>query len=305
MISVLMTTYREPLEILRASVESILSQTYRDLEFIVILDDPDNQPAKDLLFSLAETDPRLKIEINASNLKQRKSLNRALELATGEYIARMDADDISLPERLELQLDFLIRNNLDLIGGLVQIMDEKGNDMYMVSRTPSSPEKVRRLSRLGDCLAHPTWLGKRKVFVTLDGYRDLPCAADYDLQLRALMKGYRLSNLQAPVLRYRRTSSGISQRNLYRQYLTMCVLAEMYRSNTELSVEEILSRVDDRYSEPVAARYTKAETCFFKALSDASDRNIPAFLFNAVQIPFLSLRYCDKAIRFLLLFLFS
>ncbi len=305
MISVLMTTYREPLEILRASVESILSQTYRDLEFIVILDDPDNQPAKDLLFSLAETDPRLKIEINASNLKQRKSLNRALELATGEYIARMDADDISLPERLELQLDFLIRNNLDLIGGLVQIMDEKGNDMYMVSRTPSSPEKVRRLSRLGDCLAHPTWLGKREVFVTLDGYRDLPCAADYDLQLRALMKGYRLSNLQAPVLRYRRTSSGISQRNLYRQYLTMCVLAEMYRSNTELSVEEILSRVDDRYSEPVAARYTKAETCFFKALSDASDRNIPAFLFNAVQIPFLSLRYCDKAIRFLLLFLFS
>ena len=305
MISVLMTTYREPLEILRASVESILSQTYRDLEFIVILDDPDNQPAKDLLFSLAEPDPRLKIEINASNLKQRKSLNRALELATGEYIARMDADDISLPERLELQLDFLIRNNLDLIGGLVQIMDEKGNDMYMVSRTPSSPEKVRRLSRLGDCLAHPTWLGKREVFVTLDGYRDLPCAADYDLQLRALMKGYRLSNLQAPVLRYRRTSSGISQRNLYRQYLTMCVLAEMYRSNTELSVEEILSRVDDRYSEPVAARYTKAETCFFKALSDASDRNIPAFLFNAVQIPFLSLRYCDKAIRFLLLFLFS
>ena len=305
MISVLMTTYREPLEILRTSVESILSQTYRDLEFIVILDDPDNQPAKDLLFSLAETDPRLKIEINASNLKQRKSLNRALELATGEYIARMDADDISLPERLELQLDFLIRNNLDLIGGLVQIMDEKGNDMYMVSRTPSSPEKVRRLSRLGDCLAHPTWLGKREVFVTLDGYRDLPCAADYDLQLRALMKGYRLSNLQAPVLRYRRTSSGISQRNLYRQYLTMCVLAEMYRSNTELSVEEILSRVDDRYSEPVAARYTKAETCFFKALSDASDRNIPAFLFNAVQIPFLSLRYCDKAIRFLLLFLFS
>ncbi len=305
MISVLMTTYREPLEILRASVESILSQTYRDLEFIVILDDPDNKPAKDLLFSFAETDPRLKIEINASNLKQRKSLNRALELATGEYVARMDADDISLPERLELQLDFLTRNNLDLIGGLVQIMDEDGNDMYMVSRTPSSPEKVRRLSRLGDCLAHPTWLGKREVFLALDGYRDLPCAADYDLQLRALMKGYRLSNLQRPVLRYRRTSSGVSQRNLYRQYLTMCVLAEMYRSNTELSVDEILSRVDERYSEPVAARYTKAETCFFKALSDASDRNIPGFLLNAVQIPFLSLRYCDKAIRFLLLYLFS
>ena len=127
MISVLMTTYREPLEILRASVESILSQTYRDLEFIVILDDPDNQPAMDLLFSFAEADPRLKVEINASNLKQRKSLNRALELATGEYVARMDADDISLPERLELQLDYLTRNDLDLIGGLVQIMDEEGN----------------------------------------------------------------------------------------------------------------------------------------------------------------------------------
>ena len=303
--SVILCAYNPPgpKEIFLA-IKSILKQTFRDFEFIIYDDGSDAEiaAAADKIKGL---DPRIRTIKGEENHGLAFSLNTCIALSKGRYIARMDADDISLPERLELQLDFLIRNNLDLIGGLVQIMDEKGNDMYMVSRTPSSPEKVRRLSRLGDCLAHPTWLGKREVFVTLDGYRDLPCAADYDLQLRALMKGYRLSNLQAPVLRYRRTSSGISQRNLYRQYLTMCVLAEMYRSNTELSVEEILSRVDDRYSEPVAARYTKAETCFFKALSDASDRNIPAFLFNAVQIPFLSLRYCDKAIRFLLLFLFS
>ena len=105
MISVIMSTYKEDEELLRESIESILNQTYKDIEFIIILDYPDNEIHQKVICEYASKDKRVHFYINQKNLGLTKSLNRGISLCTGDYIARMDADDISLSDRLEKQLN--------------------------------------------------------------------------------------------------------------------------------------------------------------------------------------------------------
>ena len=305
MISVIMTSYNEQEEVLRASVDSVLGQTYRDFELIVILDDPENAVHRRILSEYAARDSRFRYYVNDVNLKQRKSLNYALSLSRGEYIARMDADDVCEPDRLEKELSFLTENGLDLIGGLVKIMTQDGKPVYRVRKVPSSPERVRFLSRFGDCLAHPTWLGRREVFTALGGYRDFPCASDYDLQVRALLAGYKLSNLQENVLSYRRSAGGVSQTNLLRQYLFMVELSHMYRSGRVADESVILSRVSGRFNEERARKYARAESMFYDGLSCLSSGRLLKAAASLLPIPFLSPFFFDKAFRFLILYLFS
>ena len=99
-VSVIMSTYKEPIEWIQQSVDSILNQTYKNLEFIIIVDNPEYAELVSLLNDYADSDDRISVVVNNNNIGLVKSLNKALSFCTGEYVARMDADDISLPERL-------------------------------------------------------------------------------------------------------------------------------------------------------------------------------------------------------------
>ena len=105
-ISVLMPIYNTQEEHLREAIESILNQTFSDFELIVI-DDCSTDTTGEILKRLAERDERVKVHPNEVNLRLPSSLNKAISLARGRYIARMDADDIALPERLERQYAFM------------------------------------------------------------------------------------------------------------------------------------------------------------------------------------------------------
>lgn len=111
MISVIMSIYNEPIEWIRQSIDSVLYQTYTDFDFIIINDKPDRAENISILDRYASKDARIVIINNEQNIGLTKSLNRGLEVAKGEYIARMDADDISRPERFEKQLAFLESHN--------------------------------------------------------------------------------------------------------------------------------------------------------------------------------------------------
>lgn len=115
LISIIMSAYREPLVWIRQAVDSVLNQTYKNIEFIIVVDDPDNTELIDYVTKREEQDPRITIHINEKNIGLAASLNRAIGLAKGEYIARMDADDISERDRLACQMKYLISHNLDLI----------------------------------------------------------------------------------------------------------------------------------------------------------------------------------------------
>ena len=136
LISVIMSTYNESEEELKSSIYSVLNQTYSNLEFIIINDNPQNNILAKILASIK--DSRVRIFNNPENLGLVYSLNRAWKLASGDIIARMDADDVCIPTRLEKQLNFMQENNYDLIGCNVRIVDETGNIIQDNIYFPSS-----------------------------------------------------------------------------------------------------------------------------------------------------------------------
>lgn len=305
MISVLMTTYHEPEHILRQAIESILNQTYRDIEYIIVADDPDNRTHHDVISEYADRDARIIPVFNEVNLQQSRSLNKALGFAHGEYIARMDADDISLPDRLEKQLAYLQKNNLDLVGGILNVIAADGTPVYRIRSVPEKQSLIRFGLGFGMCLAHPSWLGRKAMFDDLGGYRIDVSAQDYDFLLRAALHGYKLGNVNIPVLQYRLSPDSVSRLNLYRQYLTMLYLSNQYRQGKEADFRELEAYTGRRFSSKKAAAYVHAEEIFYGSLHKVTERKYLSAFLHLAEIPFVSPAYVNKIFRFAVLCLLA
>lgn len=305
MISVIMSTYKEDERLLRESIESILNQTYRDFEYIIILDYPDNDVHKSVIEEYALKDDRIHFYINEKNMGLTDSLNRGLSLCHGEYIARMDADDISLPDRLERQMKYLEKNHYDLIGGITEMINENGSLLYSIKSVPTDPKKINKALRYSQCIAHPTWLGRKEVFEKNAGYRHVPLCEDYDFTLRAVLNGFVISNLNEPVLKYRMTSNSISRSNLFEQYLYMSYITNEYKNNRIASVDKAYAYVQQRLNDSDTEKYLKANVIFNRMLQEMSDKQLLSFIKDGFCLLFSSKYYLNKIYRFMMLSLNS
>ena len=305
MISIIMSTYKEEENLLRESIESILNQTFKDFEFIIILDYPDNNLHKKIIEEYSKIDNRIRFFVNENNLGLTGSLNRGLSLAKGEYIGRMDADDISLPYRLERQLEYIKKNQYDLIGGITQMIDEDGNSIYSIQKVPTDFNKIKKALRYGQCIAHPTWLGKKEVFDCLNGYRNIPLCEDFDFTLRAVLNGFKISNLNETVLKYRMTKNSISRNNLYDQYLYMKYITNEYSNGNIASVENAKEYVKNHLNKKNAEKYLEANVIFNRMLQEMTDKKIIGFTIDGFKLLFTSKYYLDKIYRFAMLSLSS
>lgn len=305
MISVIMSTYKEDERLLRESIESILNQTYRDFEYIIILDYPDNDVHKSVIEEYALKDDRIHFYINEKNMGLTDSLNRGLSLCHGEYIARMDADDISLPDRLERQMKYLEKNHYDLIGGITEMINENGSLLYSIKSIPTDPKKINKALRYSQCIAHPTWLGKKEVFEKNAGYRHMPLCEDYDFTLRAVLNGFVISNLNEAVLKYRMTSNSISRSNLFEQYLYMSYITNEYKNNRIASVDKAYAYVQQHLNETDSDKYLKANVIFNRMLQEMSDKQFLSFIKDGFCLLFSSKYYLNKIYRFMMLSLNS
>ncbi len=292
-----MSTYKEPEHLLRQSVESILGQTYKNFEFIIILDHPENEMHKRVISEYQKMDDRIKFYINEKNLGLASSLNKGIEKSKGTYICRMDADDISLPKRLEHQKKYLEKMGADLIGGLTQVIDDKGELLYSINHVPEKHKEILKALRYNQVLAHPTWFGRRKVFESLNGYREIPLCEDSDFTLRAALKGFRLSNLNEAVLKYRMSNKSISRDHLFEQYLYLRYITSEYRRGQITDIEKAKSYVDAKNKSTVAKRYGKANARFNGLLKDLEERRWIPFFVDGVRFTFTSFYYLDKVYR--------
>lgn len=230
MISVLMSTYNETAEELHQSIDSILGQSYKDIEFIIINDNPRRKELEEILKFYEEFDARVYVIKNKKNIGLAASLNVGIEHVQGEYIARMDADDISLPCRLEKELEFLKKNDLGLVSCFSTRMDETGKSLPMDRQGNCfTLLNVNPLLPINDFIVHPTVLGKTSVFQEVNGYRALVPAEDYDLWLRMVTKGIKIGCMKDKLLRYRVRSTGISQSNQCKQYLTAQYIKKLHK----------------------------------------------------------------------------
>ena len=303
MISVIISAYREDLSVFEAAVSSILEQKGLDTELVLALDDPNNQELLSWVDNNLQGNPNVVVVKNETNLGLARSLNHALEYASGEYIARMDADDIAAPDRLETQLSYLLEHGLDLIGGRMNVMSEQGTILYTTPELPQSPEKVRTALRWNNCLPHPTWFGKRTVFA--QQYRDIPLCEDYDFQIRAALNGFKLGNSQDVVLNYRLSDTGLSRSNLFRQYLYQRYITKEYRQGKVSHIEDAREYVDRKFSETRAQKYSIANDAFQKALNDLSNKKLGSALAQGMKSAFSSADYTDKIRRLVLASLYA
>ena len=196
---------------LGAAIESILRQTYQRLELIVI-DDGSGDGSGALAESYA--DPRVRVVRNDRNLGVVASLNRGIDLARGEFIARMDADDVAAPRRLELQVRRMTEDPaLSVLGTAIAYGDAAGAVVGRPRGLPRGPALVRWRLLRGTCLWHPTVMLRRSALGRERYSADRIHAEDYDLWLR-LSRRHRLDNLPQCLLLHRRHGESVSARHL-------------------------------------------------------------------------------------------
>ena len=157
-VSVLMPVYNSE-KYLREAIDSILNQIFPDFEFIIILD-PSNDSSQAIIESYA--DPRIILIKNDVIMGLPRSLNRGLDVARGEYVARMDADDISLSERLEKQVAFMeMHSEIDLCGTWIKYFGEKD----LVLAFPTDGATIRCKLLFENNIAHPSVIIRRSILV--------------------------------------------------------------------------------------------------------------------------------------------
>ncbi|MGL4448214.1 MAG: glycosyltransferase family 2 protein [Aeromonas sp.] len=192
LISVLMPVYNVA-PYIKLAIISLLSQSsiHFDIEIIVV-DDGSSDETFLIAQGLAKQNACIKVFKNEHNLRICKTLNKALSYAQGNYIARLDGDDIALPGKLEQQFLFLQQKDLDLVGCQIISIDERGNEITR-GKLPTGIEAILRSSQFESPIGH-IWLAKRTVYDVLFGYREIPYAEDYDFLLRAFEQGFRCDN---------------------------------------------------------------------------------------------------------------
>lgn len=212
-ISVIMGIYNmaNKKEIMRLAIESILAQTYKNFEFI-ICDDGSSDRTYDLLKEFSKKDKRIILLKNDKNRGLAYSLNNCLKFARGKYIARMDADDISMPNRLEKQLRFLEKNfEYALVGSNLLYINNKG--IWGKRILPEYPNKKSFL--FTSPFAHPTILIRKDVLNSLNGYKVEKITRrleDYDLFMRLYTNDYKGYNMQEFLYQFREDNDAFKRR---------------------------------------------------------------------------------------------
>lgn len=210
-ISIIMAVYNCEDTVIE-SMESILNQSFQDFEF-VICDDCSEDNTYEIIRSYADRYPdKIVVLKNERNSKLAYSLNCCLQHARGNYIARMDGDDVSESDRLQKQYDFLVaRPDYDLVGTSVSFFD--GGEVWGGLRKTAIPNKKDKLG--GVCFNHATILVKEAVYNSLGGYTDVARTVrceDLDLWYKFFAAGFKGYNMEEALYRVRLAPSDMNRR---------------------------------------------------------------------------------------------
>ena len=191
------------------AVASILGQTYKNLELLIIDDG-----SKDLtLEKIAQfNDPRIKLIPNNKNIGISKSLNKGIYASNGKYIARMDADDISLKDRIEKQCNFMEKNpQIGILGTGYYVVDKNG-ERKQAYIYPEDDIEIKWKLLMGPIFPHPTVMLRKKVLVNHKIYYNVKYQATQDYELWSRLIHYTEgTNLSLPLIEYRHHSESTSK----------------------------------------------------------------------------------------------
>jgi glycosyltransferase involved in cell wall biosynthesis len=243
-ISVLMAVYNGAVY-LREAIDSVIAQTYRDFEFVIV-DDGSSDESVRIVRSYC--DPRIKLHVARTNKGQTTALNVGLRLCEGEYIARMDGDDVCRPDRFARQVAaFDADPELGIVGSAVWIVDGRGRTLDF-SPQPESDAAIRFVSLTRNPFHHPTVMIRRSVLAEHQLEFDERFQANQDFELwTRLLPVTRAANLSQALLRYRIHGSNISVKRLAEQQrmsIDFCRKRQRDEGIPELSTETLYQIFD-------------------------------------------------------------
>ena len=225
-ISVIMSVYNGEAYLVEA-VESVRKQTFQNWELVVI-NDCSTDTTAEILADFARKDERIKVHTNEVNLRLPKSLNKAISLCTGKYIARMDADDICLPDRLEKQYAFM-ESHEDVALSSCRFMTVK-NGVYASGGAGGrcDDEALRALLLVANPILHPGVIAKAEVMKAFQYDTTLTCTEDLELWTRMVMGKQKLQILPECLLIYRLHDKQITSTTLERQHTEVLKIQQKY-----------------------------------------------------------------------------
>jgi glycosyltransferase involved in cell wall biosynthesis len=267
-VTVLMSVYNGE-EYLREATDSILKQTFTDFEFLIINDGSTDRTAEILE---SYDDPRIKIINNEENMGLTKSLNKGLRMARGEYIARQDADDVSMLERLEKEVNFLDQNkNVGLVSTYYLIIKKNGKVLHTMKCLTEDWELKEKLLE-GNPFAHGSVMLRAECIGKVGLYREeFKSAQDYDLWLR-ISEVYDVANIHEPLYKWRFNSKSVSVTRKKQQDKYALLAIELAKERRQfgkdrlhtLSKQEIDSFLDNFISKSVfQSRKEIAQSYYF------------------------------------------
>lgn len=214
LVSIIMAVFNGE-DYLASAIESILQQTFRDFEYIIV-NDGSTDKSQSIIERYAQLDKRIKVIKNKTNMRLVYCLNKAVEVSRGKYIARMDSDDIALPTRLKEEVNFIEKHDdCDVLTTQIQLVDQNNLSLPLVwpeDMRTNTPEEIRDQMPKNNCISHPTVIARSSI-LKLNPYRaEQLHGEDYDLWLRLLSKGKKFYKLNKPLLRYRFHDNSVTQR---------------------------------------------------------------------------------------------
>ncbi len=255
---------------LQKSLNSVLQQTYKDFEFIIV-NDASTDETSAILNQIAHKEPRIEIINNEENLGLTNSLNKGLAIAKGEYIARMDADDISLPNRLHTQVNFLEQSpEVGLIGSAYHIID-KDDNFVTTNQEPLSHTELAWKLHFRNAFCHSSVMFRKKVLNIVGLYNpDYRQTQDYELWAR-IARVSVVKNTSEPLIKFRQHGSSITQTQTLKQQrnaenVSKRELQLTYHYANEKQFKECLSKFYPKLPHPLPDKSLKALIHLFKLL---------------------------------------
>lgn len=233
-ISVVMAVYKNDTALFfDEAIISLFNQTYLPSEIIVVIDGFVNQEIEDVIQKYYNN-TLFKIIRLSENKGLANALNVGIKSSKYDFIARMDADDICFPDRFEKQIKYLLKENLDIVGGQIIEFGKNKEDVISERKVPLNHIDMVRFMKLRSPFSHPSILFRKEVFTSLGGYDTIIFPEDYDFFVRAYLGGFKFGNVKDHVLYFRlgeNLSEAIKRRwglkyavneiNLYRKFLKM------------------------------------------------------------------------------------
>lgn len=197
-------------EFVKPAIQSILDQTFKDFEFVIVANGDEADSVVNKIKDIFPNEERI-VYLKTQIGQLAHALNIGIDAAKYDYIARMDADDIAYPDRLEIQLNYIQDNSLDLVGTSTELINEKGESIGF--RKAVVGDKINKKLVFSCPFTHPSVMYKKDFIIKARGYNSGFNSEDYDLWLRMNRLNVSWDNIPTPLLKYR-IHSMASQRRL-------------------------------------------------------------------------------------------